>query len=159
MQERGTAAEKRVEPMKPAEQLELPGVKLEAELVKGSGNDGTVEIVEKQKQLSHPSHRHLGISPKARDSHISTARLRGPGKVENQNRVFHFPTTARDDDEESPFSNPKTKKGSRPLRGLLLLTFQDHAVLETEPDFRIILGSENAPARRSVHAIGSARET
>ncbi|MGB7763117.1 MAG: hypothetical protein WBL61_25005, partial [Bryobacteraceae bacterium] len=38
---------------------------------------------------------------------------------------------------------PKTKKGDRPLRGRPL-TFQDHLVLETESDFRIILRLENA---------------
>src|ERR1035437_3293026 len=41
------------------------------------------------------------------------------------------------------YLEPNTKKGDRPLRGLLL-TFQDHLVLETEPDFRIILRLENA---------------
>jgi hypothetical protein len=103
-----------------------------------------VESVEKQKALSHSFHRPLEISPKARDSHISTARRRGHGKVENHNQVSHFPTAARDDDDYL-FPNPKTKKGLRPLRGLTLPSFQDHAVLETEPDFRIILRLENAP--------------
>jgi hypothetical protein len=44
------------------------------------------------------------------------------------------------------FSEPKTKKGDRPLRGLVNIKFQDHAVLETELDFRIILRLENARA-------------
>jgi hypothetical protein len=43
----------------------------------------------------------------------------------------------------SLFSEQKTKKGDRPLRGLLII-FQDHLVLETESDFRIILRLENA---------------
>jgi hypothetical protein len=42
------------------------------------------------------------------------------------------------------FSEHKTTKGDRPLRGLLDLVIQDHAVLELELDFRIILGLENA---------------
>jgi hypothetical protein len=42
-------------------------------------------------------------------------------------------------------SNPKSKtKGSRPLRGLRSLQSQDHLVLETKVDFRIILRLENA---------------
>jgi hypothetical protein len=83
-----------------------------------------VESVEKQKQLSHPSHRPLGISPTTRDSHI--------------------PTAARDDDSGTLSKTQQPKKGSRPLRGLLIFTFQDHLVLETAPAFRIILGLENA---------------
>jgi hypothetical protein len=42
------------------------------------------------------------------------------------------------------FSEPRTKKGDRPLRGLLNHGFQDHARLETELSFRIILRLENA---------------
>ena len=44
-------------------------------------------------------------------------------------------------------SNRKPTKGSRPLRGLLILSFQDHSVLETISVFRIILGLENADGR------------
>jgi hypothetical protein len=64
------------------------------------------------------------------------------GKVENQTQVFHagLATTI-----PIPLpSNPKPKKGSRPLRGLRILSFQDHPVLETGTGFRIILGLENA---------------
>jgi hypothetical protein len=50
----------------------------------GWGNAAAVESVETHKPLFPLSHRRLGISPTARDSHIPTARLRGPGKVENQ---------------------------------------------------------------------------
>lgn len=57
-----------------------------------------MEGVEKQKQLSHSFHRPLEISQRTRDSHIPTARLRGSGKVENQQQVSHFPRPARDDD-------------------------------------------------------------
>src|SRR5579862_5830215 len=39
----------------------------------GYGNDGAVESVEKQKQLSHSFHRPLEISQRRRDSHIPTA--------------------------------------------------------------------------------------
>jgi hypothetical protein len=106
-----------------------------------------VESAEKQKQLSRPFHRPLEISQTARDSHIPTARLRGHGKVENQNQVSPFPTAARDDDPCSLTQNQKTKKGSRPLRGLPFPYFQNHPVLETKPDFRIILGLENAARR------------
>jgi hypothetical protein len=71
------------------------------------GNDGAVESLENQKQVFHPSHSSLEISPKPRDSHISTApttgiysgeteatarRIVGCGKVEIQNQDFHFPT-------------------------------------------------------------------
>jgi hypothetical protein len=48
------------------------------------------------------------------------------------------------------FSEPKNTKGDRPLRGLLNLAFQDHAVLETELAFRIILRLENATAPRDM---------
>src|SRR5262249_29697147 len=51
----------------------------EVPLTEGRGNAGPVESAEKQKQLSHSFHRPLGISQKARDSHISTARLRSHG--------------------------------------------------------------------------------
>src|SRR4029453_18422323 len=44
----------------------------------GYGNAGSMESVEKQKQLFPSFHAPLEISPKARDSHIPTAR-RGPG--------------------------------------------------------------------------------
>jgi DNA replication protein DnaC len=44
---------------------------------KGYGNAGSMESVEKQKQLFPSFHAPLEISPKARDSHIPTAR-RGP---------------------------------------------------------------------------------
>jgi hypothetical protein len=103
-----------------------------------------MERTEKQKQLSRSFHRPLEISQKTRDFHIPTAQLRGHGKGENQNQVSPFPTAARNDDSCFLIANPKNKKGNRPLQGILLLHFQDHLVLETEPDFRIILRLENA---------------
>jgi hypothetical protein len=51
---------------------------------------------------------------------------------------------ARDDDSGSLSKTQKPKKGSRPLRGLLIFIFQDHLVLESDPALRIILGLENA---------------
>ncbi len=72
-----------------------------------------MERVEKQKQLSHSFHRPLEISQTARDFHIPTARLRVHGKVENQNRVSHFPTAARDDDpiSLSKYKNQRKEAG------------------------------------------------
>jgi hypothetical protein len=103
-----------------------------------------MESVEKQKQLFPSFHSPLGISPKARDSHIPTAWHRPGWKSGKPKPGFPLShaglattTTA------CLYLEPKTKKGDRPLRGRLL-TFQDHLVLETEPDFRIILRLENA---------------
>jgi hypothetical protein len=111
--------------------------------------------MEKQEQLFHPFHRPLGISPTARDSHIPTARLRPGWKSGKPNAGFPLShaglaTTII----VCAFKQPKHNKGSRPLRGLLILTFQDHSVLETEPGFRIILGLENAtePPARAIRA-------
>src|ERR1035437_9257455 len=56
------------------------------------GNAGSMESVEKQKQLFPSFHGPLEISPKARDSHIPTAWHAPDGKVGNQNQVSHFPT-------------------------------------------------------------------
>ena len=105
---------------------------------------GFVESVEKQKQLFPSSHAPLEISPKARDSHIPTATRRPgwkSGKPKSGFPLSHagLATTAT----VCPDLEPKTKKGDRPLRGLLLI-FQDHLVLETGTDFRSILRLENA---------------
>ncbi|MBL8223131.1 MAG: hypothetical protein JNL62_28090, partial [Bryobacterales bacterium] len=67
----------------------------------------------------------------------------GCGKVDNL-AVSHFPTAACDDGGSFFFSIPKPKKGTRPLQAILVILFQDQPPLETEPDFRIILGLENA---------------
>jgi hypothetical protein len=84
----------------------------------------------------------LEISQKARDSHISTARHRGHGKVENQKQVSHFPTAARDDDFGSISENQKPKKGSRPLRGLLIP--YPFSLWSNGTDFMLIVRLENA---------------
>src|ERR1017187_4080007 len=104
-----------------------------------------MESEEKQKQLFPSFHSPLGISPKARDSHIPTA-WHCPGWESGKpksgfplSHAGHATTTA-----VCLFSEPKTKKGDRPLRGLLNHVFQDHARLETELCFRIILQLENA---------------
>jgi hypothetical protein len=90
----------------------------------GRGNAGAVESLEKQKRLFHPSHRPLEISQTPRDSHIPTARLRGPEKVENQKQVFHFLTAARDEDPCLFLQSEKTKNAERKsarYAGLLIL--------------------------------------
>jgi hypothetical protein len=106
-----------------------------------------MEREEKHKQLFLSFHSPLGISQKARDSHIPTARHRPgwkSGKPKTGFPLSHagLATTAT----VCPDLEPKTKKGDRPLRGLLLI-FQDHLVLETETDFRSILRLENADAQ------------
>jgi hypothetical protein len=65
-------------------------------------------------------------------------------KWKTKSRFPTFPRPLRNDDYSLLSENPKTKKGSRRLSGLLTLTFQDHSVLETDADFRIILRLENA---------------
>jgi hypothetical protein len=52
-------------------------------------------------------------------------------------------------------SNPKPKKGSRPLRGLPIPIFHDHLVLETNPRFMIILGLENADGVAALLGVSS----
>jgi hypothetical protein len=103
-----------------------------------------MESVEKQTQLFPSFHSPLEISQKARDSHIPTAWHRPgwkSGKPKSGFPLSHagLATTTT----ISQLSEQKPKRGDRPLRGLLI-TFQDHLVLETETDFRIILRLENA---------------
>jgi hypothetical protein len=118
----------------------------EIRLTEGRGNAGPVEIVENQRQVSHAFHRPLGISQKARYSHIPTARLRGHGKVENQKQVSHFPTAARHDDSCSLFEKPKPKKGGRPLRALLIP--YPFSLRSNGTDFMLIVRLENAGAEK-----------
>jgi hypothetical protein len=104
----------------------------------------SVESPEKQKQLSRPFHRPLEISLR-RDSHIPTAWLRHGWKSRKPTAgflLFHAWLATMTPVSFSKKQN--TKKGSRPLCGLVLLNSQDHLVLETKPDFRIILRLENA---------------
>ena len=103
-----------------------------------------MESEQNQKQVLHASHRPLEISLTTQDFHIPTARLRGPGKVENQKQVSHFPTATRDGDPCFLFQNLKPRKEVGRWAASSLLSFQDHSVLETEFGFRIILGLENA---------------
>jgi hypothetical protein len=111
---------------------------------KGYGNAGSMESVEKQKQLFPAFHSPLGISPKARDSHIPTAWHRPGWKSGKPKSGFPLSHAGLATTTTACLNlEPKTKKGDRPLRGRPL-TFQDHLVLETEPDFRIILRLENA---------------
>jgi len=98
--------------------------------------------MENQRRVSHAFHRPLEISQKTRDSHIPTARLHGHGKVENQKQVSHFPTAARDDDYCSLSENQKPKKGSRPLRGLLIS--YAFSLRSNGADFMLIFRLENA---------------
>ena len=96
------------------------------------GNAGAVESLEIQKQDSHPSHRSLEISQKARDSHIPTAPTIGVyfrnqsseigtvgrGKVEIQRQDFHFPTapTACGSKEGGCFTGTReTSKNRQPF--------------------------------------------
>src|SRR5436309_15041858 len=105
---------------------------------------GRVESVEKQKRLFPSFHRPLGISQTTRDAHIPTARLR-PGWERGKPKAgFPLSHAGLAKTISALFFKPKYKKGDRPLRGLLLTIFQDHRVLETEPDFRIIFRLENA---------------
>jgi hypothetical protein len=54
-----------------------------------------VETVQNHTPVSHRFHRPLEIAHTTRDSTFTQLELRGPGKVENQKQVSHFPT-ARD---------------------------------------------------------------
>ena len=107
------------------------------------------------------------------------------GKAENQEQVSHFPLPLRDDN--CGFDLPKLgslRLLKPPLRGAKRNTspasnassFQDHLVLESKSDFRIILQLENAgrvgdrfgcpsrsgsiatPAERRIPGCGRARE-
>src|SRR5713101_618175 len=117
---------------------------------RGRGNDGPVERGEKQEQLFPSFPRPLGISQTARDSHIPTARLRPGWKSGKPKPGFPLSHAGLATTSSVPlFQNPKPRKGSRPPRGLLFIIFQDHSVLETEPNFRIILRLEYASGGRA----------
>ncbi len=104
---------------------------------KGCGNDGPVGSVGNRKQVSHPSHRPLEISPTTRDFHIPTAWLAPDGKVENQNQVSHFPPRGSRPSPVSSFQNQKPRKESAaprpPSRHL-----QNPSISETRHRFMLI---------------------
>jgi len=65
-------------------------------------------------------------------------------KWKTKKPVSHFPTAARDDDSCSLSENQKPKKGSRPLRGLLIS--YPFSLRSNEADFMLIFRLENALA-------------
>ena len=98
-------------------------------------------------RLSHSFHRPLEISPRARDSHIPTARRRGHGKVENQKRVSHFPTAARVDDSCSLSRKPKTKERKSAATRPPSFSYPTFPSCRTT-DFMLIFQLESAEGRR-----------
>jgi hypothetical protein len=126
---------------------------------KGYGNGGSVGSVESQMQASHTFHESLGnlAQKQARFPH-SHSPAKWSGKVENQQQVSHFPLPLRDDIcglDSSELASLRLR--TTPLRGqerknsptANTSRFQDHLVLESKPDFRIILRLENAQERRA----------
>jgi hypothetical protein len=119
-----------------------------------------VESVENRKQVSHPSHRPLEISPTARDFHIPTARLR-PGWKSGKPKAG-FPLSHAGLATMNPiYISKDLKHHNRRIGGpterktaakapFWLPRFQDHLVLESKVRFSIILRLENAePASAS----------
>jgi len=92
---------------------------------KARGNAGAVESLENQNQVFHPSHRPLQIPQPQRDLHIPTG------------------STA------APLSNPKPKKGPRPLRSLVLPLLLQLGT--PRADFMLIFQLENAPPHHPSH--------
>jgi hypothetical protein len=86
------------------------------------GNAGSVESVENQTQVFHASHRPLKIPQNRRDSHISTARACTAWKSGKPNNGFPLFHPAHAMTMTVLSLTPKPKKGSRPLRALLILT-------------------------------------
>ena len=114
----------------------------------------------RSKQVSHPSHRPLEISPTARDSHIPTARLR-PGWKSGKPRAG-FPLSHAGLATMNPVYRSKDLQHHNHRAGgpaerkaaagapFCLPRFQDRLVLESKVRFRIILRFENAePASAS----------
>jgi hypothetical protein len=86
---------------------------------KGYGNAGSMESVEKQKQLFPSFHAPLEISPKARDSHIPTARRRPGWKSGKPQPGFPLSHAGRATTATVHYAqNQKPKQRDRPLRGL-----------------------------------------
>jgi hypothetical protein len=120
----------------------------------GCGNAGAVESVESRKQVSHPSHRPLEISPTARDFHIPTARLR-PGWESGKPKAG-FPLShagfatmnpiyiSQDLKHHNRRAGGPTERKTAARAPFRRLRFQDHLVLESRVRFSIILRLENA---------------
>jgi hypothetical protein len=88
----------------------------------GYGNDGFMESVEKQKQLSPSFHAPLEISQKARDSHIPTATRRPGWKSGKPTSGFPLSHAGRAMTATVySLSELNPKQRDRPLRGLLSL--------------------------------------
>ena len=85
----------------------------------GGGNDGTVENMENQNQVSHLFHRPLEISQTPRDFHIPTAPTACPLTNQNQER-------------------------KSPLRGSVFPFFMTFAPSRRKTVFMLILRLENA---------------
>src|ERR1019366_6590542 len=108
----------------------------------GRGNDGTVESVGNQKQVSPSSPRPLEIS-QGRDSHIPTARHRPAGEGGKTNSGFpHSPAKRATTNAALSFKHPKQtlersarKTGERPRSAGSPLPFRYHLALETKGDF------------------------
>jgi len=104
-----------------------------------------VENEENQKQVYLVFHRPLKI-PQSRDFQNSTAPgVRRMEKWKTKNRFPTFPPDARDDD--GGFLSQKPKKGSRPLRGLLIL-LSALSLRSSGADFMLIFRLENAMGGR-----------
>jgi hypothetical protein len=124
----------------------------------GCGNAGAVESVENQKQVSHPSHRPLEISPTARDSHIPTARLR-PGWKSGKPKAG-FPLshaglatmnpiyTSKDLKHHNRRADGPTERKAAAGAPFCLPRFQGHLLPESKARFSIILRLENAVGAR-----------
>jgi hypothetical protein len=110
---------------------------------KGRGNAGSVESVENQTQVFHASHSPLKIPQTRRDFHISTARACAAWKSGKPKTGFPLFQAAHATTRTVLSLNAKTKKGSRPLRGLLILL---SALSGQGADFMLIFQLENATA-------------
>ncbi len=86
----------------------------------GRGNAGAMGRVENQNQVSHPSHSPLEIPQMRRDFHIRTAPACAWWK--SGKPTPGFPLSTRHTRLRQPLYHwtQKPKKGSRPLRGLLI---------------------------------------
>jgi hypothetical protein len=109
----------------------------------GRGNGGAVESVENQKQVSHPFHRPLEISQTRRDFHIPTAQAYAAWKSGKPKSGFPLSHPAHATTTTLLLQNIKTKKGSRPLRVLLVPLLLSKRFMPPST-FMLILRLENA---------------